>query len=179
MGTGDLSTGEAEALSRVDQIVTTLTGRIERGMLRPGERLPSIRAASTMFGVSKNTVVDAYDKLVARGHIEARHGSGFYICGPRPRPAERRTPDVVEAVDSVWLLREQLEQHYAVRVGDGRPPAAWMEGSEVGRHLKPLSRPGARTFPESYGSPLGFSYGFRLIRPGCLAWATSGSLCRV
>ena len=23
------------------------------------------------------------------------------------------------------------------------------------------------------------SYGLRLIRPGCLAWATSGSLCRV
>src|SRR3954453_11424057 len=23
------------------------------------------------------------------------------------------------------------------------------------------------------------SYGFRLIRPGCLAWAPSGSLCRV
>ena len=25
----------------------------------------------------------------------------------------------------------------------------------------------------------GQSYGFRLIRPGCLAWATSGSLFRV
>jgi glucose/arabinose dehydrogenase len=25
----------------------------------------------------------------------------------------------------------------------------------------------------------GLLYGFRLIRPGCLAWATSGSLCRV
>src|SRR5690349_14113236 len=26
---------------------------------------------------------------------------------------------------------------------------------------------------------LNLSYGFRLIRPGCLAWATNGSLCRV
>jgi DNA-binding transcriptional MocR family regulator len=31
-----------------------------------------------------------------------------------------------------------------------------MEGSEIGRHLKPLNRPGARALPDSYGSPLGF-----------------------
>jgi hypothetical protein len=43
---------------------------------------------------------------------------------------------VTEAVDVVSLLREQLEQHYEVRVGDGRPPASWMEGSELGRHLR-------------------------------------------
>jgi DNA-binding transcriptional MocR family regulator len=52
-------------------------------------------------------------------------------------------------------LREQLEKRYEVRVGDGRPPAAWMEGSEVGPYLRPVSRPGQRTLPESYGSPYG------------------------
>lgn len=146
-----------DAPSRVGAIVRALTERIDRGQMRPGERLPSIRSAFSAFGVSRNTLVEAYERLAASGRIEARPGSGFYVLGtPRPAPAVPARPAVVEAVDSVWLLREQLEQHYDVRVGDGRPPPSWMEGSEVGRYLKPINRPGSRPFPASYGSPFGF-----------------------
>ncbi|MCP6060207.1 hypothetical protein NL388_33620, partial [Klebsiella pneumoniae] len=83
------------------------------------------------------TLVEAYERLAASGRVEARPGSGFYVLRTRIPAAPPSVPAVVEAVDSVWLLREQLEQHYDVRVGDGRPPASWMEGSEVGRYLKP------------------------------------------
>lgn len=141
--------------SRIETIVDTIIARIERGVIRPGERLPSIRGASEMFGASKNTIVDAYDRLVASGQIESKPGSGFYVSMHRPKRAETAGPAKVEAVDSVWLLREQLEKRYEVRVGDGRPPAAWMEGSEVGPYLRPVSRPGQRNLPESYGSPYG------------------------
>lgn len=141
--------------SRVETVVDSIVSRIERGVIRSGERLPSIRTASESFGVSKNTVVDAYERLVAAGQIESRPGSGFYVSQHRPKRAERAAPAKVEAVDSVWLLREQLEKRYEVRVGDGRPPAAWMEGSEVGPYLRPVSRPGQRALPESYGSPYG------------------------
>jgi DNA-binding transcriptional MocR family regulator len=141
--------------SRVETVVDSITERIERSLLRPGERLASIRTASDVFGVSKNTIVEAYERLVASGQIESRPGSGFYVSLHRPKRAENTTPAKVEAVDSVWLLREQLEKRYEVRVGDGRPPAAWMEGSEVGPYLRPVSRPGKRTLPESYGSPYG------------------------
>ncbi|MFG1346989.1 PLP-dependent aminotransferase family protein [Xanthobacter autotrophicus DSM 431] len=133
-----------------------LTERIDRGLVRPGEKLPSIRSAFAAFGVSRNTLVEAYERLAATGRIEARPGSGFYVRATRVPAAAPPAPTVVEAVDSVWLLREQLEQHYDVRVGDGRPPPSWMEGSEVGRYLKPINRPGTRPFPASYGSPFGF-----------------------
>lgn len=141
--------------SRIETIVGEFTTRIERGLLRPGERLPSIRSASQTFAASKNTLVDAYERLVASGQIESRPGSGFYVTQHRPRRAEIAQPAKVDAVDSVWLLREQLEKRYEVRIGDGRPPASWMEGSEVGPYLRPVSRPGRRTLPESYGSPYG------------------------
>jgi DNA-binding transcriptional MocR family regulator len=154
MGTVESSTS-GNARSRIETIVDSIVSRIERGTLRSGERLPSIRSASQSFGASKNTIVDAYDRLVASGQIESKPGSGFYVSHHRPKRPENAEPAKIEAVDSVWLLREQLEKRYEVRVGDGRPPAAWMEGSEVGPYLRPVSKPGQRNLPESYGSPYG------------------------
>lgn len=156
MGTVQDEPPPNEELSRVEAIVRAVSERIDRGQLRPGEKLPSIRSAFPAFGVSRNTLVEAYERLAASGRVEARPGSGFYVLRTRIPAAPPSVPAVVEAVDSVWLLREQLEQHYDVRVGDGRPPASWMEGSEVGRYLKPINRPGSRPFPASYGSPFGF-----------------------
>jgi len=153
MGTVQPNGGAAR--SRIETIADEIVARIERGALRPGERLPSIRGASELFGASKNTIVDAYERLVASGQIESKPGSGFYVSTHRPKRMETIEPAKVGAVDSVWLLREQLEKRYEVRVGDGRPPAAWMEGSEVGPYLRPVSRPGQRSLPESYGSPYG------------------------
>jgi DNA-binding transcriptional MocR family regulator len=145
---------QRDSRSRVETIVDEVTSRIERGLIRPGERLPSTRNAAFAFAASKNTIVDAYERLVAAGQIESRPGSGFYVSLSRPRGVEPPAPARVDAVDSVWLLREQLEKRYEVRVGDGRPPPAWMEGAEIG-HLRPVSRPGQRALPESYGSPYG------------------------
>lgn len=155
MGTVRPAGGTGSAKSRIDTVVDSFSGRIERGLMRSGERLPSIRAASQAFGVAKNTVVDAYERLVATGLIDSRPGSGFYVAVRRAKTTASPAPEKIDAVDSVWLLREQLEKRYAVRVGDGRPPPAWMEGSEVGRYLRPVNKPGQRTIPESYGSPYG------------------------
>jgi DNA-binding transcriptional MocR family regulator len=155
MGTVEPEPQSIGPRSRVETIVAAIMARIDRNHLRPGERLPSIRAASEAFAASKNTIVDAYERLVATGRIESRPGSGFYVSLHRPKQAEHPGPAKIDAVDHVWLLREQLEKRYEVRVGDGRPPAAWMEGSEVGRYLRPISRPGKRALPESYGSPYG------------------------
>ena len=49
----------------------------------PGTRVPSIREFARSYGVSRFTVVEAYDRLVAMGYLEARRGSGFYTT-PRP-----------------------------------------------------------------------------------------------
>jgi DNA-binding transcriptional MocR family regulator len=60
------------------------------------------------------------------------------------------------AVDVVSMLREQLEQHYEVRVGDGRPPPSWMEGSEVGGHLKRAKSEELASNGHGYGTPWGY-----------------------
>ncbi|MDJ0933491.1 hypothetical protein [Breoghania sp.] len=46
------------------------------------------------------------------------------------RPAEP-APHVISAMDAVSLLPKQLDPHYELRPGDGRPPSLWTEGSEL------------------------------------------------
>jgi DNA-binding GntR family transcriptional regulator len=46
-----------------------------------GARLPSTRLLARMLGVSRNTIVTAYEELAADGVIEGRTGSGMRIAG--------------------------------------------------------------------------------------------------
>jgi DNA-binding transcriptional MocR family regulator len=142
--------------NKVEALTSRIAQAIEQGGLQPGTRLRSIRDCAAKEGLARNTVVEAYNRLLARGYAESRAGSGYYVRAVAGHLAAPPAPHVTEAVDLVSLLREQLEQHYEVRVGDGRPPAAWMEGSELGRHLR-LARSGAITdIDHGYGTPWGY-----------------------
>src|SRR4051812_49862396 len=65
----------------VDQVADRITSLVEHGQLPAGARLPSIRKLAKLVGASPFTVVDAYDRLVARGIIESRAGRGFFVSG--------------------------------------------------------------------------------------------------
>lgn len=61
-----------------------LRSAILEGRLKPGARLPSTRNARTLFGVSRNTAQEVYDRLADEGLVAARHGSGTYVADPLP-----------------------------------------------------------------------------------------------
>jgi len=42
--------------------------------------MPSTRALARQLGLSRVTVLAAYDELVARGILIGRHGSGTYVA---------------------------------------------------------------------------------------------------
>lgn len=143
-------------MSKSRQVATALLKAIDEGRLSPGTRVASIREAAQQFGVSKNTVIDAYDQLVALGHLSARQGAGFFVSRPLPSAIEEPTSELSEAVDSVSLLREQLVGNFAVRVGDGRAPASWMGGTELTRLIR--RRAGLNGINDvEYGMPQGYS----------------------
>jgi DNA-binding transcriptional MocR family regulator len=145
----------SQGVSRTQRLMAMLARMLEAGEPKPGERLPSIREAAEMHCVSKNTMAEVYDRLVASGHLEARRGAG-YFARPRQRQSPRwQAPHVSQAIDLVSLLREQLDQHYAVRPGDGRPPASWMEKSELGAHLRALRSGRSGDVEFGYGSSWG------------------------
>src|SRR5436853_1561036 len=83
-----------------EQLADKIEALIRAGTLRPGERIPSVRRASTQHGVSVTTAVQAYLELENRGLIEARPKSGFFVrpqlrarvSEPQPsRPAHTAT----------------------------------------------------------------------------------------
>ena len=49
------------------------------GALPPGHKLPSSRALAEQLDVSRNTVVLAYQQLVAEGYLESRARSGIFV----------------------------------------------------------------------------------------------------
>lgn len=85
------------ATPRFEQLACEIAASIEDGVLRPGDRLPSIRDASASRRLSVTTVKHAYGLLESRGWVESRPQSGYFV---RSRPPAQRVgaaamPDVV------------------------------------------------------------------------------------
>src|ERR1700741_3039564 len=64
------------------RIAEAFTRQVTTGVLRPGDRVPSLRKLSREQGVSLSTALQAYVWLENRGYLEARPQSGFYIRTP-------------------------------------------------------------------------------------------------
>ncbi|RPE75523.1 PLP-dependent aminotransferase family protein [Vulcaniibacterium tengchongense] len=73
------------------QLTRALKSAVFAGRLGQGARLPATRQLARELGVSRNTVLAAYEQLRAEGFVEGRVGSGSYVTpplrGPRPAPA--------------------------------------------------------------------------------------------
>lgn len=61
-------------------VVRQIEQLILRGILRPGERLPSERDLSEMLGVSRPSLRDAVAELQERGLLTARAGAGIFVA---------------------------------------------------------------------------------------------------
>src|SRR5215510_3088216 len=79
------------------QAYRALRAAILDGRLAPGERLPSSRVLSRDAELARNTVLQAYEQLVAEGYAESRRGAGTFVVSELPetravRPARVRAP---------------------------------------------------------------------------------------
>lgn len=79
------------------QLYDALRQYILQGRLSPNGRLPSTRALAEQLQIGRNTVIAAYDQLLAEGYIETKAGSGTRVAShlqppggsalrPRPHP---------------------------------------------------------------------------------------------
>jgi GntR family transcriptional regulator/MocR family aminotransferase len=76
-----------------------LLAAIRAGRLAPGLRLPATRALAQHLGISRNSVIAAYELLAAEDHVAARGGSGHYVAAAPARAAARVTPAPARARD--------------------------------------------------------------------------------
>lgn len=76
------------------QLYQQMAQAIRTGTIRGGERLPSSRWLAKLLGVSRNTVLTAYDQLAADGLILGVRGAGMRVSekvlSPAPLAGLRR-----------------------------------------------------------------------------------------
>lgn len=75
-----MSIPAVNSLRRYQQIAAAIERAVADGQYQPGQRLASERDLAEEFGVSRPTVRRAVIALEMRGLLEARQGSGIYVC---------------------------------------------------------------------------------------------------
>lgn len=91
-----------------EQLARGIKELIQSGALAPGDELPSTRDLSSGLNVSRNTAVNAYDRLASEGYLEAVSRSGVFVSSSitlsphstRPAPsraARKPAPEPVPA----------------------------------------------------------------------------------
>ncbi|MBP3673813.1 MAG: GntR family transcriptional regulator [Oscillospiraceae bacterium] len=63
------------------QIVDGYREQIAAGILRPGEKLPSVRELAVQLSINPNTIQRSYRQLEAEGWIATVPGKGCFVCG--------------------------------------------------------------------------------------------------
>jgi DNA-binding transcriptional MocR family regulator len=142
-----------------DQIVAGIKRQIDDRHLRPGTKLPSIRTFAETCNVSRFTVVEAYDRLVAMGYLQSRRGAGFYTAAaptqaqaahPAPSDGHKRNEQLV------WLIRRLLEaDEHTILAGGPWLPNSWLDEAGIRQSLNVLARKNGAYLLE-YGHPFGY-----------------------
>lgn len=141
----------------VNQIIDGLRGLIDNQTLKPGAKLPSIRAFAATYSVSTFTVVEAYDRLVAQGLLVSRGNAGFFVNRAAGEVLEHQNKDAGPARPSFngeWYLQQIFEtRQLAYKPGCGWLPNDWMFEEGLRRGLRQVA--GSPLELSGYGDPMG------------------------
>lgn len=120
------------------QIEQQLRLLLDRGQLAGGARLPSIRQLAQQLGVSPNTVVVAYDRLVAESLLEARGKAGYFASALVHSPADAAALlEAGEEQDPVWLAQQSNDQPPGLLLASSSAlPASWLQDAVPGTVLQ-------------------------------------------
>ncbi|MDQ7989834.1 MAG: PLP-dependent aminotransferase family protein [Candidatus Dactylopiibacterium sp.] len=87
------------------QLAEHYLGAIGSGALKPGDRMPSVRALTRLHQVSLSTALQACRHLEEKGWLEARPRSGYFVCRPRRLALEPSSEPVLPArIDAAQFL---------------------------------------------------------------------------
>jgi GntR family transcriptional regulator len=91
-----------------EQIIDGIKENILKGILQPGDKLPSVREMSSMITTNPNTVSRAYMELERQGVTETIRGRGTYVSSNyKPKVEEDRMEKLREDIKKIIL-----EAHY-------------------------------------------------------------------
>jgi len=97
------------------QIMNFVKKLIVRGILRPGDKVPSVRDMALFLGVNPNTVQKAYEELEREGTIFTRRGQGNFVSEDEnivDKIKERMVKDLIEKyrkeLEELGLSKEEI-----------------------------------------------------------------------
>ncbi|MBI1792265.1 MAG: FadR family transcriptional regulator [Acidobacteria bacterium] len=121
----------AARTSLSDAIVDQLTGLIARGVLKPGDRVPSEKQLCRQLGVGRTSVREALRSLSVVGILESHAGDGTFVSGDRRRYLEKAFQwgllldrKVVEDLIETRLMLESQTAFLAARYASSADLAA-------------------------------------------------------
>ncbi len=96
-------------MSKYREIYQLIVNDIQTGTLKLGDKLKSVRQMSTDFGVSKNTIIMAYNLLLEEHWVIAKSKSGYFVAEKKYDKYYRNVSSkFINAYNGVELLGEQL-----------------------------------------------------------------------
>jgi len=130
-------------VKRYEALADDLARSIQSGAFRPGDRLPSVRQTTTARRISPSTVFQAYYLLEARGLIESRARSGYYVAARPPRlppePESASRPDgdsrPVDVSELVFEVLQSAMHRDLVPFGSAFPSPALFPLPKLGRAI--------------------------------------------
>jgi GntR family transcriptional regulator len=129
-----LSTDAGVPLHR--QLFLVLHDEIDRGVIAPGEALPTEQTLCDQFGVSRITVRRALADLAEQGYIERRQGVGSFVRQHGPADVSSAGRSYMEG-----LRQTQFETEVdVVELGTRRPPRAIAKALETSGELLQIVR---------------------------------------
>jgi GntR family transcriptional regulator/MocR family aminotransferase len=101
------------------QLCIALREMILTGGFLAGERLPASRTLARDLGLSRTTVIEVFDRLVAEGLVESRTGAGTYVSAvlnvSRPKPPQPDAPSIVHTAPRLSGLMAQAVSRFGDR----------------------------------------------------------------
>ena len=80
------------------QIMDRFRDQISAGVLKSGEKLPSVRELAVQLSINPNTIQRSYRQLEAEGWIATVPGKGCFVCG-LPEYTEEQRLELLTAFD--------------------------------------------------------------------------------
>lgn len=134
-------------MSRYQELAGYTEKLILDGVLRPGDRLPSVRQACRVHGISPITVTQAYYLLEGQGLIEARPKSGYFVrarlghslCEPEmTHPVGGSTQ--LQVSDFIFQILDSVRDPAVVPLGSSFPSPYLFPLEKLGRFLASAAR---------------------------------------
>jgi len=109
-----------------DEIVDQIIDLITRGILKPGERLPSEKELCLRFGVGRTTIREALRSLAVMGILDGRVGEGTFVSADNRKYLEKTLQwgllidrkDVNDLVETRLMLESQTAYAAAERANE-------------------------------------------------------------